>query len=534
MKNTKKILSIILSLLLVIGMMSTFAFAEETNASNISIKIMNSNSDVTTNFNIYQILVGNITPKTSASNAEIKDIDWGNAVNFNSSNKVTINNSEYSNDVTGAVNFANSLSNEAYTYDSSASVALATELQKVIDSDKKVTNANSVKQGYYLIIQSDTSSEDATMPATRFMLKAVGTEGITVDISTKKTTEPKPGKEIVNGDNEVDKTVSSAYVGQKIKFKISAKLPEASTYDAYESYKITLKDTLPAGLTYDVNDESFKVYYVEKKGSYENVLSEKKLFVEKNDDTSATGYIKLFKEFENILSISLDAKELKIPAEATIYVEYTATLNENATVGNVANENEMVIIYPQKPNSDTTVETTDKGKAEVYTGNIVITKVDGVQDSIKLSGAVFTVMKEVDSTKYYLNKNDKGEISWTEESKVSNAENDSNVFKVTTDENGKAIITGLAAGTYYLREIKAPENYNLLKSDVKITLSLSNDSDDTNLKIMTYENSIVNHSGAELPETGGIGTTIFYIAGAILVIGAGVVFVTRRRMHSDN
>lgn len=529
MKNTKKILSIILSLLLVIGMMSTFAFAEETNASNISIKIMNGDSNVTDKFDIYQILVGNITLKPNNSNAEIKDIGWGNAVKFNNDNKVTINKSEYSNDVTGAVNFANSLSSNAYIYDSSASVALATELQKVIDSNKKVTNANSVDQGYYLIIQSDTSSQDATMPATRFMLKAVGTTGITVDISTKKTTEPKPGKEIVDGDNVADKTVSSAYVGQKIKFKISAELPEASTYDAYESYKITLKDTLPTGLTYN-NGENFKVYYIKKDESDEKRLNEKKLLVRPDDDTSETGYIKLFKEFDNILSITLDAKELEIPAEATIYVEYTATLNENAKVGNEANENDMVIIYPQKPNSDSTVTTTDKGTAKVYTGKIAITKVDGVDNNTKLKGAKFIVVKkdEEKNEESYLIIDSRGEISWTTE------KDNNEIFKVTTDENGSAEITGLAAGKYYLREIEAPKNYNLMDEDVEIKLGLSSDISDTDFKIMTAEPTIKNNSGATLPETGGIGTTIFYIAGAILVIGAGVVFVTRRRMHSDN
>lgn len=538
MKNTKKILSIILSLLLVIGMMSTFAFAEgteTTGTASISIKIINGDSDVTSQYNIYQILKGNITAAQTdesgniTKNAEIEGIEWGNAVKF-TDNKVKINSVEYLKSVADAVKFATSLSSEAYKYDSSASVALATELSNVVDTVNKVENANSVEQGYYLIIQQ--TSDTDTAPATRFMLKAVGSAGITVDISTKKTTAPDPDKNVVVGDENQNET--SASIGDELSYVISAKLPEAATYDAYTKYELELDDTLPDGLTYNKINT---IYYTTKSDSND---SKKNLIAFNTKDSK--GFLKnvtnpiitepSYNETKiggGVLKIKIDTKALNIPAEATIYVKYTTTLNKNAVSGSEGNKNSFVIKYPQDPNSSNKVST-EKKEVPVYTGKIIINKYDAKDTELKLSDAWFVVYKMVDNQKLYLKIDNTTEaVSWIEI--TDDVDKSEDVYVAKTDELGSVTIKGLEAGEYYLQEIKAPENYNLLAEAVKVELTLNPGNDSVKMEVNA---NVPNNSGATLPETGGIGTTIFYIAGAILVVGAGVVFVTRRRMHSDN
>ena len=98
-----------------------------------------------------------------------------------------------------------------------------------------------------------------------------------------------------------------------------------------------------------------------------------------------------------------------------------------------------------------------------------------------------------------------------------------------TDEKGEAAFSGIAAGTYFLEETQAPDGYNPLNQDVTVTVVRGSSTDTLTLTAV----NVVNSTGTELPETGGIGTTVFYLLGAILVVGAGVVFVTRRRMHAE-
>ena len=123
---------------------------------------------------------------------------------------------------------------------------------------------------------------------------------------------------------------------------------------------------------------------------------------------------------------------------------------------------------------------------------------------------------------------------------------------LTTDTSGLVKIIGLDAGTYYLKETKAPAGYNLLDSEIKIVISATlnksennpaltaltitvNDgnSADGNLETGIVATDVQNNQGATLPETGGMGTTLFYIVGGILVLAAVVLFVTKRRMSAE-
>ena len=113
------------------------------------------------------------------------------------------------------------------------------------------------------------------------------------------------------------------------------------------------------------------------------------------------------------------------------------------------------------------------------------------------------------------------------------------VDTITTGETGELVINGLADGTYYLTETKAPRGYNLLREPVNVTIGHK----DANGKLT--ETSFVgnqtemdtsgvvkveNNAGAELPSTGGIGTTVFYVLGSAMALGAVILLVAKKRM----
>lgn len=118
-------------------------------------------------------------------------------------------------------------------------------------------------------------------------------------------------------------------------------------------------------------------------------------------------------------------------------------------------------------------------------------------------------------------------------------ETDTAVDTITTGETGELVINGLADGTYYLTETKAPKGYNLLREPVKVTIGHK----DANGKLTetsfvgnqteTDTSGVVkveNNAGAELPSTGGIGTTVFYVLGSAMALGAVILLVTKKRM----
>ena len=210
-----------------------------------------------------------------------------------------------------------------------------------------------------------------------------------------------------------------------------------------------------------------------------------------------------------------DTGKAKLSANKNTIVTATYTAKvvalDDGTVANVLTNkisNEMGSTYKEK-------------SVDVYTGSVKVIKVD--PNRTPLSGAEFVIRQKVDNNKFkYLAKVDNA-YTW-----VDKWENNENIVKLTSAANGETnTVYGLAKGLYELYEIKAPEDYNRLEDGISFTINGSTTSE------LAVTSTVENKKGSMLPETGGIGTTIFYLIGAILVIGAGVVFVTRRRMHSD-
>lgn len=184
---------------------------------------------------------------------------------------------------------------------------------------------------------------------------------------------------------------------------------------------------------------------------------------------------------------------------------------------------------PQTPPEIPTEET------KVYAASIIVDKytMNG-QENVKLENAVFA-LKNADGTKYLVpvyDATDKTKIvGWTESD--AKTAPDGSTFK--TDANGAATIYGLKAGSYRLEEVEAPAGYNRVDTliDVEIKETLANEETDTPYKIENATSHVLNERGTVLPSTGGIGTTMFYVIGGLMVAAAVVVLVSKKRMGAE-
>lgn len=202
-----------------------------------------------------------------------------------------------------------------------------------------------------------------------------------------------------------------------------------------------------------------------------------------------------------VLTVTIPWDQTTYSNPSTVVVTYQATLVKKTEASNNAKVNDFF-------------DKTDK----VYNYKVVIDKTAETANGSKLEGAKF-VLKNSAGKFYFINASGT-EVSWVDTKDAAT--------EVTTDANGAASFEGLAAGTYTLVETQAPEGYNLA-ADTEITLGdITGEVTDTTT--LTVTSNVIDLAGSTLPSTGGMGTTIFYVLGAILVLGAGVVLVSRRRM----
>lgn len=187
----------------------------------------------------------------------------------------------------------------------------------------------------------------------------------------------------------------------------------------------------------------------------------------------------------------------------TVTITYTATFNSN----NIANNEAWLV--------DDTF-TSKHVSTEVLTTDIVITKVDKNNAETKLPDAQF-VLKNSDGAFYKVTE---GVVSWVADQKDASV--------VTTNAEGIAKFEDIANGTYYLVETEAPTGYNLLTAPVEVKVAAVKNTEGT--AVVDIPATVKNSTGSELPSTGGMGTTIFYVVGGLLTVGAVVLLVTKKRM----
>ena len=389
---------------------------------------------------------------------------------------------------------------------------------------------NLTEAGYYIVTGSikpkDEDRSDEEIVSAVILDNAAPTATVSPKASVPELN--KEIKKVQEGTTEVsgavldeDGKAAVAKVGSTVSYEITATTPDLTGYTDY-IYKAT--DTISAGLAYVKDSFELKI------------------------DGAAVDIDPVFSNSDKTFTLTIPYNTMKnYAAGKNVVITYNCTVTADSLSYDYA-KNTAKLEYSHNPFDEDDTDTTPDSETYVLNINLDVDKVAESASGEKLTGAKFKLRKS--ATEYYKWDETNGKVTWV-------AEGQADVFET---ENGalKQQVRGLDKGTYYLVETEAPTGYNLLKEPITVEISVSEGND----KKVTYtataggqtaavtngvvdltaaQNAnqpvatatIINQSGAELPSTGGIGTTIFYVIGAILVLGAGILLVTRRRMNAN-
>lgn len=395
-----------------------------------------------------------------------------------------------------------------------------------LDADYE-TSTNIIEgaaQGYYLIAETKlgTHPSGATDTFSLIMVDTLGQEDITITTKESVPSIEKEVKEVNDSTGTSHWGESADYdIGDTIEFRLDATV--SSKYEQYKRYEYKIVDTMDAGLTYN-EDLKITIGGVDVTNSFTITLT-------------GNG----FEAFANLKDIDAAENNVEINGHTVIKATYSATLNENAKKGVEGNKNNVHLEYQNNPYTEEAGEPAGKTPDDttiVFTFDGIVNKVDNM--GTPLAGAGFTLFKYIESSNSWVQIGDE-------------------ITGVTTFE-----FKGLDAGEYKLSETTVPAGYNriddfeftiegvyntetdpvtltdlVVKNAMGDVISSSAVLEDasratpafvTNVNAGSVTTDVVNNAGSELPETGGIGTTLFYVFGSIMFVGAAVLLVTKKRI----
>ena len=471
MKHVKKIASLLLALVMVFALATTAFAAGETG----TITVDNPIADQTyTAYKIFDVTYN--TDKSAYSYTIDSSSEWFTTVQA------------YATEANG---LTLTQANGSTTY-----IVTTTDAFSAPDFAVALKAAVTDKTGTALTAQADGTVSVSNLPLGYYFVTS--TSGALCNLTTTNPTVTIHDKNDVPFEKTDDKV--SADVGETVKYTITGKVPDTTGFTTY-TYKIT--DTMSNGLTFDENVEVFV------DGSKIN-----------------TNYT--YKKVGNGFELSIDVMNLQALVGKKIEVKYSATVNENAVAK--IEKNHAVLEYSNDPTDVTSKSTTPPEEETVYSAKIVIDKYETGKEDTKLAGATFILYKEVTTGEGEAAVTSKLYYKWNDtDKKVEWVTDKAQATSKTTDDTGAASFEGLADGTYYLEETAAPAGYNLLDAPVSVTVNGAN-ATKADLSSLTVTEGVANNTGALLPSTGGMGTTIFYVLGSVLVLAAVVLLVTKKRM----
>ena len=516
MKNMRKIAGILLALVMVFALAAPVFAAEETT---YSITINNPATGHT--YEAYQIFTGDLSGST------LSNVQWGTSVTSHSGDATAIverldKNYEGEDKLT-----VESLLDMITLGEEVASTSTQNNGQYVIDG---------LAPGYYLIKDAYGSLSGTNDAYTQYIVKVVK------DVEAAPKSDVPEVEKKVQDTNDTTGEISGWQdsadydIGDSVPFQLTATL--ANNVEAYSKYKVIFHDTLSAGLTY--NGDAVVTF------NGQNVTEYFTITCENGELTISCNNVKAFGATNS----------------SEIVVNYTATLNTDAVVGAAGNPNDVYLEYSNNPNWDADGDgkpdepgtpgtpgepgdeepdeptgETPKDKVIVFTFEVVVNKVHEVTDAETgetsmqpLAGAVFELYKKTNGAN----------PEWVLVEKL-----------VIADNQTTFTWTGLDDGEYKLVESVTPAGYNTIadifftidathsetaEEPVLLTLTVDNEDFTVNFEegtttptgVITTE--VENKSGVELPETGGMGPTLFYTFGAMLALGAAVLLITKKRM----
>lgn len=546
MKMTKKLSALLVALVMALSL-TVPAFAATVTLPEADVLAGHS-------FTAYQVFAGR------EEDGILSDVVEGSGVNFAAFLTALQSADERFADCATAADVAKVLGENNTDTALADAVAELTYANKTGDGIALTAGENELADGYYLIVDA-TENVAAGSAYNKALLQVVG-ESITIGL---KTDAPAVEKKVQENDQYAAddgyglgfNDVADYSMGDAVPFHLIGTIPNMAQYD---TYLYIFHDTYSEGLN---APENVKVY----------------LSADKELDDADTDVTASFVRADGENSFSLTCDDLKAVVGGSdakyVIVDYTAVLNQNAAVGLDGNTNEVTLEYANDPNWDADgwkdgkdddgdgeideddekpkqpTGETPKDVVIVFTYALDTTKIDGAtakaEDPTELAGAEFVLYRgSAEAPEYAVLDESKKVIGWTA------AKDEATVL--VSDEAGLFSVIGLDDGTYWLEETKAPAGYNLLSQSVEVVISAdtangqtwdSFDPADALIDLTVTADgevgtadeatgvaaiTIANNKGAVLPETGGMGTTVLYVAGGVLVVAAVVLLVTKKRM----
>lgn len=508
MKKMKKVMALLLSLVMVLAM-SVVAFATEEGSTTSGTYTITAPA-TSHQYEIYQIFTGDLHEgtlsnlKRGKNGKETEGTDVAAAV------------------VTALTGVTGKSFNEILAvvepYANLNSTPIAT-----------VTNGATYEAvaGYYLIKDKD-NSVTGTDSYTLYIVKVVG--NVTID---PKSDVPSFEKKIKDTNDTEGTTTgwqdSADYdIGDDVPFKLEGTV--AANYAQYKQYYFAFHDNEEEGLSF--NKDSVRVYV-------DNTEITEGYTVVDNPADGCT-----FEVVFNDLMAAAEEYNFTVSGGSKIRVEYTSKLNEKAKIGKEGNVNSASLEFSNNPNQEQG-GTPDTGNTPydnviVFTYKVVVNKIDSSKKP--LAGAAFELSKKVND-------------EYTRVALVNATQNTEGKYILSNETVTKFEWKGLDDGDYMLTEVITPAGYNTI-APIKFTVNADHtitwegENRNTILTSLTgnaatgditftanddkteLATNVVNNKGSELPSTGGMGTTIFYVVGSILVLGAAILLITKKRMSA--
>lgn len=552
MTKSKRIASTAAAVLMAVSMAAATSAMSVSATAATSYTLTITDARTGHEYNAYQVFDGDV----SAEAKSMTNVIWGNGVNGDNlltALKADANIGSTFAACTSAQDVYNALAEHTDLVDAFAKVVSANLNETNAAASTTATGGyefTNLDGGYYFV-------KDKTVPATdaysKYMLKVVKNTTVSV-----KADQPKVEKKVYEEDYTNDagygtgyNDVADHFIGESVPFKLIGTLPSAEQFAAYDSYYYEFSDTLDAGFKAPAADDfTVKIGDTVVTEDFDIVIGD---MLDANGKTATSISIKA--KGNDIKKIMTDKGIDFSTATPKVTVDYKAVLDDDAVIGLNGNENKVDLKFSNNPNAtgDGTNNTgkTPEDKVIVFTYEFDTLKVDAADNTKKLQGAEFTLQDKA-SGKYAKVVNGIFQ-GWVDAAEAST---------LTTDENGLITIKGMEGGTYIVKETKAPTDYNLpsapFEINLKATKIMSQDWNSTasdalgefsatianplpntsetatdNAKVSvdgyTATLTIKNTKGAELPETGGIGTKLFYIGGGALVLASAVILISKKR-----